>query len=191
MKYFDIFNFSKLSFDGIKSYEKVLVFLNRHWFVMFGKFFFFGLLFFIPPVIYIFAGSFIVDLGLEYIFQLIVAIYYLIWWNSLFYAITMYLLDFWIVTDHRVIDSRQHGFFSRTVSELSLSKIQDISVKIIGPIATLLDFGNLEIQTAGTEPKFLFEEIPHPKLVKDRIATAHNDYKSEHKDGIEIHEGNP
>ena len=38
-----------------------------------------------------------------------VSIFYLFWWYGVFYAITMYLL-FLIVTDHRIIDSEQHGF---------------------------------------------------------------------------------
>lgn len=101
----------------------------------------------------------------------------------------MYLLDIWIVTDHRIIDSEQHGFFKRTVAELSLSKIQDISVEISGLIPTFLDYGNLEIQTAGTENKFMFKQIPHPNEVKDIIMNLHNEFLRIHKDGIEVHEG--
>ncbi len=106
----------------------------------------------------------------------------------MFYSITMYLLDTWIITNHRVIDSEQHGFFDRTVSELSLLKIQDVSTEINGPIATWLKFGNLEIQTAGAREKFLFKQIPNPLLIKDQLMKAHNDFVAEHPEGIEIHE---
>lgn len=189
MKYLDIFNFSKYSFDGIKSYESVILYLNRHWFVMFGKFLAFGLLLVVPFAIYVVFGEAMANMGIDNIFWLVVSIYFLVWWNSLFYSITMYLLDSWIVTDHRIIDSRQKGFFSRTVSELGLSRIQDISTRITGPLATMLDFGNVEIQTAGAEPKFVFKEISGPSAVKAKIMAAHNEFVSTHKDDVEVHEG--
>lgn len=82
----------------------------------------------------------------------------------------MYTLDAWIITDRRIIDSTQHGFFNRTVSELRLSRIQDMSVQTQGVIQTLLHFGDLQIQTAGTEEKFKLFQIPNPERVKDTIA---------------------
>jgi membrane protein YdbS with pleckstrin-like domain len=189
MSYLSIFKTSQYSFEGKKPYENVLVLINRHWFVLLGKALVYGLLLILPFVIYGFFGETIVDIGLNNAFWLGVAIFYLIWWNTFFYSLTMYLLDIWIVTDHRVIDSRQHGFFSRTISELSLSRIQDLSVHVAGPLSTFIDFGNLEIQTAGSEPKFIFEEISHPGRIKDEIMEAHNRFINVHKDGVEVHEG--
>jgi hypothetical protein len=42
-------------------------------------------------------------------------------------------------------------------------------VKTDGFIQTLLKFGNLEVQTAGTENKFHFRQIPDPEGVKNQI----------------------
>ncbi|KKQ77632.1 MAG: hypothetical protein UT00_C0008G0004 [Parcubacteria group bacterium GW2011_GWA1_38_7] len=81
----------------------------------------------------------------------------------------MYTLDVWIVTNRRIIDSAQHGFFNRTISELHLTRIQDISVETRGFVQTILHFGDLQVQTAGTEEKFKFHQIPHPEKVKDEI----------------------
>jgi len=86
----------------------------------------------------------------------------------------MYTLDVWIVTDRRIIDSTQHGFFNRVVSELHLSRIQDISVSTRGVIQTFLKFGDLQVQTAGTDEKFKFQQIPHPEKVKDVIRKISN-----------------
>ena len=112
----------------------------------------------------------------------------MLWWMGLFYALTMYLLDTWIITDHRILDNEQHGFFSRTLSEMNLSKIQDMSVRISGLIPTFLDYGDLEIQTAGTEPKFIFKQIPHPNQVRALLTEAYNKYVEEHINNIEVHE---
>jgi len=104
------------------------------------------------------------------LFFFLSSLWYLILWSAIFYALTMYTLDVWIVTDKRIIDSTQHGFFNRIVSELHISRIQDVSVDVHGVIETFLKFGNLQIQTAGTEEKFKFMQIPNPGKVKDEIA---------------------
>lgn len=82
----------------------------------------------------------------------------------------MYILDVWIVTNQRIIDSTQRGFFNRVVSELHVSRIQDVSVSTSGLIQTMFKFGDLQVQTAGTEEKFKFIQIPNPEDVKDEIA---------------------
>lgn len=82
----------------------------------------------------------------------------------------LYLLDTWIVTNERILDVNQKSFFFRTVSELNLSKVQDISVKTSGLIQTIFDFGDVEIETAGAAlDKFRFRQVAHPNMVKDRI----------------------
>lgn len=81
----------------------------------------------------------------------------------------MYLLDSWIVSSKRIINNTQQGFFNRTISETQLLRVQDVSVKISGMIPTVLHFGDVEIQTAGTTEKFVFEQIPNPEQVKDEI----------------------
>lgn len=188
MSIFSFLTNTEYTFEGKKSYETVLLLLHRHWFVLFTQLFVFFLLALIPLVLRILIGYVQVELPFSNYYLLITAIFYLFWWYGLFYAITMYLLDTWIVTDHRIIDSEQHGFFRRTVAELHLSKIQDISVDITGIIPTFLDYGNLEVQTAGTSEKFFFKQISHPNQVKDIIMETHNQFIKIHPNDVEIHE---
>jgi len=187
---FSIFKDTKYSFEGKHNYEVVIVLLYRHWFVLFTRAIAFVLLALLPLVINIFAHSWFAAYNLTDLFRLLLIIYYLIWWYSFFYTVTMYLLDTWVITDHRVIDSEQHGFFNRTVAELNLKQIEDISTRVEGFFNTLLNFGDLEIQTAGTEPKFVFKEIPNPVGIKDLITQAHNRYMASHPHDIETHENN-
>ena len=187
MNIFSFFTQTSYTFEGKKSYETVLLLLHRHWFVLFVKIVGFAFIALIPPAIGIGLLSFLVG-QLADIFWFLVPLFYLFWWYGLFFAITMYLLDVWIVTDHRIIDSEQHGFFKRTVAELHLAKIQDISVDISGIIPTFLDFGNLEVQTAATQEKFFFKQIAHPNEVKDIIMEAHNQFIRIHPNDVEIHD---
>lgn len=183
-----LFTHSKYSFEGKKDYEEVIVFLRRHWLVIFLQFLVFLILALIPLAIAFWAAPFIERFGLSSLFNFMVVLYFLFWWLALFYRITMYLLDTWLVTDHRIIDSEQHGFFNRTVAELNLSRIQDVSVKVSGLLPTFIDFGDLEVQTAGAENKFMFKQVPHPVKVKDAILKAHNAFVAKHPNSVEIHE---
>lgn len=188
MSLFSIFKTSKYSFDDKRPYENVVLVLRRHWFVLFIQLL--GLIVFglLPFVIYAFGRLYLIKFGFLGEYWFLVMIYFLIWWLRLFYGLTMYFLDVWIVTDHRVIDSEQIGFFNRQVSELNIAKVQDISVSLRGFFPTFLNYGDLEIQTAGAENKFLFKEIPDPNKVKDTIMTIYGDFAKTHVDNVEIHE---
>lgn len=188
MSVFSFLTQTEYTFEGKKSYETVLLLLHRHWFVMAIKLVMFGFMALIPVALRIAIGYIQIDLPFSNYYLFIAAIFYLFWWYGLFYAITMYLLDTWIVTDHRIIDSEQHGFFNRSVAELSLAKIQDISVNIRGVIPTFLDFGDLEVQTAAAAEKFFFKQIAHPNEVRDMIMEAHNQFIRIHPNDVETHE---
>lgn len=95
-----------------------------------------------------------------------------LFWIALFVVLTDFYLDIWIVTDKRVIAVEQKGFFSRTVSEFELSKIQDITVTVHGIIPTLLRYGDLTVRTASEHENFVFKQVPRPNDVKDELLKA-------------------
>lgn len=166
------FNFltqTSYTFDGQKDDENVQIFLRRHWIIIILRLV--GLAFFILfPIIPLLALSGVITTyHLESIALFILILFYIILWSIAFFHITMYLLDTWIVTEDRILDMTQHGFFARTVSEMSLSKVQDISVKVEGLLPTIFSYGNIEIQSAGTVDKFICFQVPHPNQVKEDI----------------------
>ncbi len=166
----------EISFDGKKADEKVIVFTRRHWFVLLNVIIggAFAILF--PFIIIIFGAPILIKYDLSSIFTLIWSIDTMTVWFYVFYQLTMHSLDTWIVTDERVLDIMQESLFVRKVSELHLSSLQDISVKTNGFIQSYLDFGNLEIQTGATANRFLFEEVPHPLEIKDKIMEYAHDF---------------
>lgn len=166
---FSIFTHSDNSFDGEENGEKVILLIRRHPFFILLKMLVFALLAIVPLSLIGYFSDFLFDNGLLDPAFFLLSLWYLFIWSGVFYSLTMYTLDVWIVTDRRIIDSKQHGFFSRTTSELHLNRIQDISVNTDGVIHTFLKFGDLNIQTAGVEERFNFSQIPHPEKVKDQI----------------------
>jgi uncharacterized membrane protein YdbT with pleckstrin-like domain len=166
---FKILSQSKNSFEGIRPDEVVQHVLRRHWLVPVITI----IVCMIAAIVPLIVGAIIVALlgtgGYGPIIMLLYVLYLLFLWLALFYALTFYALDVWIVTNQRIIDTHQQNFFSRTVSDLSITRIQDITVTVDGLLETFLDFGNLTIQTAGTESHFHFRQIPQPAIVKDEI----------------------
>jgi hypothetical protein len=80
-----------------------------------------------------------------------------------------YWLDVFILTDRRLLDIDQHGLFGRTVSELRLYRTQDVTAQVKGMLHSLLDYGDVFVQTAGEIERFKFEDISHPNHVAKLI----------------------
>ena len=95
---------------------------------------------------------------------------------------TDYFLDTWIVTTERIINIEQKGLFSRVISTLHLNQVQDVTSETHGFFATILTYGNVHIQTAGTVERFLFKRINNPDDVKFTIMRLVDDDKRRHGD---------
>lgn len=100
---------------------------------------------------------------------LLASIYFLGIWIFYFSEFMDYYLDISIITNDRILDIEQKGLFGRSISELDLTRVQDVHSEIKGIVPTLLNYGVVEVQTAATEENFIFEQVPHPHLVRQRI----------------------
>jgi uncharacterized membrane protein YdbT with pleckstrin-like domain len=187
-KLFSLFTTSTNSFEGQHENEKVLLYLHRHWYTLLSKMI--GLFFaaLIPFIVVAVSGPIINSFGLNTIVVFLFSVYYMVIWYVFGFFITMYTMDIWIVTDSRIIDSTQNGFFNRTVSEISLGNIQDITTMVSGAIPTMMNYGDVEVQSAGVVEHFKFQQVSNPQNVKDTVSRAMSDYKSKHfkNEAIEV-----
>lgn len=181
----NIFSESKNSFENQLPDERVILLTRRHWFTLLMTFVAFGFLAVLPFLIYRWTVTYLEQGGLGELFWFAVVIYFIFWWLGLFYRLMIYLLDVWLVTDHRVIDSRQIGFFNRVVSEARLNRVQDVATGVTGFFPTFLNFGNVEVQTAGTEQRISFKQVPNPNVIKEAILKANSEFTRLHPDGTE------
>lgn len=94
----------------------------------------------------------------------------LLMWISFFISWTNYYLDVIAVTNQRIIDIEQIGLFARDVAELRIENIEDMKVEIIGIIPSLLNFGNVHIQSAGEAKEIFLKHIPDPHELTDAIS---------------------
>lgn len=156
-----------------KQYEKIIYLLRRDTVtfvprilllavlagVGYGLYFLLKLLF---PTLFINNSSLAVLILLGGVYALSV-------WLFFYTAFVNYFLDIWIVTNDRIIDIRQQGLFARTVAELDLFRVQDVTSECHGLFATMFDFGNVYIQTAGEKERFTFFNVPEPHKIREAI----------------------
>lgn len=79
---------------------------------------------------------------------------------------TLYIWYFnsYILTNLRIINYRQVGFFHYSISDIALENIQKISHEIRGLCQTLLRYGSIKIQ-GGTSGEMALEKIARPETV--------------------------
>lgn len=106
---------------------------------------------------------------------LFTAVWWWIVWLWGFVAFINYYFDIFVVTNERVMHIEQHGPFSRTINELRLERIQDVTVEQHGMLPTLLHFGDVRVQTAGEMSSFEFITIPNPMEIKQLLMDAHRE----------------
>ncbi len=153
--------------------EKVIRIIHRDVFIALKRVGLFVLLLALPVIVLLMINQVFpaVDESgmITIIILLSLSVYLLFIWLLFFFSIIDYILDIWIITDKRIIDVQQNGFFSRVISEQMVVKIQDITSDTHGFWPTVWKYGNLTVQTAAEQNKFYFEEISDPEEVRDLL----------------------
>lgn len=156
-----------------KSYEHLELLLRRSLVIFFGYAAVFMLLALAPAGVYLLFRALLPDVLAHPVWYPLLAvvgtIYYFSLWLFFFTEFIDYYLDVWIVTNDRIVNIEQQGLFSRTISELDLYQIQDVTSEVSGIVKSAFNFGNVHIQTAGNVQRFVFKSIPNPHEVRKHI----------------------
>ncbi len=102
-----------------------------------------------------------------------------------FYQWLGWYFSLFIVTNQRLRQITQKGFFNRSVIDLGLSKIQNISYNVPGLSGAMFGFGTLVVQTYVGD--LYLDKIEHPQKIYDQLTNAIKQY-AKHGDMIETHE---
>lgn len=156
-----------------KSYEHIVYQLRRHPITFVPQIFLFVLLSAIPVIIFIFLNNYFSDLFADPIyFPLLVlsgSVYLLSILLFFYTEFIIFYLDIWIVTNDRIIDIEQHGLFSRSISELDLFRIQDVTSDTHGVIATIFKYGSVTIKTASNNVHIVFKNVKNPDKIREDL----------------------
>lgn len=96
-------------------------------------------------------------------------VWLLLVWTAAWGTFTRYYLNVWVLTNDRVVAIKQRHFFSREVSSLPLTRVQDVTSGVHGILNSLLGIGSITVQSAGAEKEFVMRGIPNPEEMRDLI----------------------
>lgn len=156
-------------FEGQHDDEEVIFVFRRHPVVMRKGFYLLLLPLLIGSIpvllwpdnltyLWIVAGSFIIGLVLFFY-------HWMGWYFSVF-----------IVTNQRLRQVTQKGFFNRSVIDLGISKIQNISYNVPGFTAAMFGFGTLVVQTYVGD--LFLERVEHPAKIYNILAQVIKKYSN-------------
>lgn len=174
-----------------KPYEDQIIALRRHGLVLLKSIILYLILAAIPFGIFIFLRENSPEiLSSSFGYPALVLAFSAYELGMLLYLFTMFLdyeLDMWVVTNDRLVNIEQHGLFARTVAELDLWRVQDVTSDVRGFFPTAFNYGNVYVQTAGAVERFALEQVPHPHEVRKIILEmADIDRKFHERDIAEI-----
>jgi hypothetical protein len=157
-----------------KSYEKIVITCRRHP-ITFVPYVLFSLLLLVAPFgLYWLIANSSLNAFLQttngYIISVLAASVYYLSCGLFFYThFVEFHLDLWIVTNDRLLDIEQKNLFHRTISEVDLYQIQDATSEIQGVLASVFNYGDIVLQTAGPVPKFYFRDVANPNELREEI----------------------
>lgn len=176
------------SFIHQKSYEKIEYEIRKHPITFVPAVVMFLFLMVAPIGVYFLinqvAPAFLSGGFSQPLLILLVSFYYLSIGLFLYSYFVTFYIDVLIITNDRLLHIQQQNLFARTISELDLCNIQDVTSEVHGFFPSLFRYGVLEIQTASAIEKFIIEKIPHPEMLRQVIldlAEEDKKYTSLHK----------
>jgi len=144
-----------------ESDEEIVEELRRHPIALFAPFFKVFLGFVIVVLVFaVFKAS--------WVFSFVFFVWLIFGGIYAFYHYYIWRRDAYIITDSRIMIREQKSFFSKEVSETKLKDITDVTYKVRGFWATLLNFGTVYVQTASSDPLKL-TNIKKPNKVQKLI----------------------
>lgn len=102
------------------------------------------------------------------------------WW---FYLYWDWQNDIYQVSGNRLIDLKKRPLFLEEMRrETTLDRVQNIGLSVPGPIAQVLNYGTVIIETAGETGAFRFEHVHDPRGVQSEIFSRWESYTRSQRD---------
>lgn len=123
-----------------------------------------------------------------------------VWWTALAgfivglaifgYRFLGWYFSVYIITDERLIQIKQSGFFSRSVQDISHNRIQSVNYEIKGVQATMFKFGTVFVQTFAGDLILRFIHRPEEvqqhlnKIIRNVTPVDPRDVGGEHEEEV-------
>jgi len=91
----------------------------------------------------------------------------------------------WICTDYYLTSLRlieERGIIGKRIMSIWLERVQDVVCRF-GILGRIFGFGDIEIESAGTEGKIVFNNLPSPRTLAGVIEKGIRDLRT-HRPGL-------
>ncbi|HEY6737061.1 MAG TPA: PH domain-containing protein [Candidatus Saccharimonadia bacterium] len=78
-----------------------------------------------------------------------------------------------IFTNIHLVYVEQVGLFGRRVSQLNYRQVEDVTGRKAGLFQTILNYGDVTVQSAGEQEKFIFHNVSNPTQIADDALQQH------------------
>jgi len=112
------------------------------------------------------------------------AFWYLATFGFVLTSFLSWYFDIYIVTNEHIVDIDFQSLLYKHFTEAELRKIQDISFTSCGIGATIFNYGNVVVETAGEMPSIDFEMVPKPQIAVERIRSLKERIDDMRKDSL-------
>jgi len=170
-----------LQISNLRPGERIEYVLHRHWITLFytGGYIFVLVLITILMLTFhtalsAFLPSTLISLLLLTFIMFFTLFIYVYWVDN--------ELDFYIITNERIIAIEQLSFLNRTIRECSLEQVQEVNGFARGLLENILNFGSVTIRTASDVSEFNMELAPEPLENARIILNIIQEYKGTHRD---------
>jgi len=154
-----------IRFETQEEEEEIVLILRRHSITNLGWILFALLLLTLPP--FIFPSISFLEAWPEQIPRGYLAVAFVFWYLATFGFILiefiMWYFNVSIVTNQRVIDIDFFNLLYKKFSSTRIDRVEDVTFRLGGFIRAFFDYGDVYVQTAGTEINFQFLAVPHPE----------------------------
>jgi hypothetical protein len=154
---------SEHKFDGQRDDETVLFVFRRHIIAMRKGFYGLAIPFVIGSIPFLILSDRLELLWLAFGSLGLGILIFFYHWIGWYYSV-------FIVTNQRIQQTSQTGLFGKTVIDLSLSKIQNISYNVPGFTGEVLGFGTIVIQTYVGD--MIIDKAEHPDKIYNKLQDA-------------------
>lgn len=89
-----------------------------------------------------------------------------------------------ILTSQNLCQITQYGLFGRTLAKLNLNDVQDVTGRRVGVFATIFNYGDLVVETAGEQENFVFTQAPDPTGLAAIINQTYREFCEATKPGV-------
>jgi len=156
-----------VKFQTQKPHESIILFLRAHFITNISWIIFSLFLLVLPIIVSIlfskFALDFLSSASLNRFITVFTLFYYLMVSSYVFISFLHWFYNVFMVTSERIVDIDYSDIVVHNIATTNLSHVQDVNYTQSGFIPTFFNYGDLFVQTAGTERNFEALSIPKPR----------------------------